>query len=152
MTEKKPKSTPAQKLARQLKVQKTNQPELDRFRRKLRTIVPLCRYATDISEWITARYDLGLITDPAVVRISDEILRLIELVEEERFKKPQPHKPAISSEERMQMLIAREEKARAEVPPVGCIVTPSIQTRMAAGFDSILDQLIAEVRSGAPPH
>ena len=151
MADPKPKKTPAERLAKQLKTEGGNcGPEAKEFRRKLRTIVPLCKYPDDISDWISARYELGLINDISVQRIANEILRLIELVEAERFEKASPKQPTLDAEERLRLINQREAEARNNVRPVGCIITPSIQARMARGFDQMLDEVIASVRRGAP--
>ena len=138
MTENKPKSTPAERLAKQLKSQGNSVSEVKRFRRKLRAIVPLCKYPRDIAEWIYQRFELGLITEPSVVRCANEIVRLIELVEERAVVQQQPKKSTLDAEERLKLINEREQRARESVPFVGYKVTLSAAARMASAYDRLV--------------
>ena len=147
MANPKPKFTPKERLQRELKAHKGRVEEVNEFRKMLRDIVPLCRRAINIADFIEARIDLGLIIDPGVMKCAEDILRYCYQIEDEAMGiKPGKEKPRVDNTE---AIIAREEAARNAVKFVGTKVSLNMAGRMAKGFDRLLDELIRDAqRSG----
>ena len=103
-----------------------------------------------LDHWVDARRDLGLLENPDIERVADDLQAAIGSVIDSITLKPQPKKEGLSWDERQKLINQREHRARSSVRPVGYKMTPSVVTRMQKGFDQILDEEIASVRRGAP--
>lgn len=139
MANRKPKATPQERLAMILK-QGSSIPELANFRSQARDVYSLGG-VMGLYEWIEARRDWDLLHPKSVLLAADTLQFCCGSVIDAATIKPKP-KPKLTSEERLQKIIQREEHARNSIAPVGYRVKQSLQSRMMVGFDKRLDELI----------
>ena len=134
-----PKRTPAELLRIELKAHSKDIPELQEFREMMRTVVPLMQRPDNIIDFVEARIELGLVTDPSVQRSVENIVRLCIKIEESMMgiNKTEKPKPRVSNHE---ALCRRAEKERQHVPRVGYQppVKLSLRTRMAQAYDRLV--------------
>ena len=99
----------------------------------------------NLLDFIEARRELGLLdSDPAVEKCAASLERYcFQMIDESLGIDSRKPKPRVDNTD---ALNRRETEARNNVKPVGYRVTPSMQSRMVRGFDSMLDKAIAEVR------
>ena len=137
------KNSPRRRLAQILKQKSSKIESVDQFRRKLHSVIPLITNHIQLDAWLDAREQMGLLNDPDVKKVADEIIRVIYLIEEERMGiNNAKTKPRVDNTD---ALNRREEIARNNVRPVGYRVTPTMRSRMVAAFDKLLDKEIQEV-------
>ena len=144
-----PKASHQELLRRELNA-KGSIPEIRELREKILTVLPLMSSVENIIDFIEARKEYGLINfaDPAIVLCVRNIERHCFAILENQmgYKKQVKPKPFVSNHE---ALVARAERERNAHIPKPYSVHRSTATRMAAGFDKRLDELIKEAqRSG----
>ena len=145
MRGKTPKTTPQERFARILK-QGSSIPEISHFREQCRDVFRLGG-VFGLYEWIEARRELGLLEHcKHVERAADDLQACLGSVIDAAIIKPKP-KPRLDSEERLRLINLRETRSRNSIRPVGYRVKPSMQSRMMAGFDHLLDREIKEVQA-----
>ena len=112
------KTTAKELLARLLK-QGSSIPELREFRQQVRDVYSMGG-ALGVDNWIEARRDLGLLSGRLVNRAADELQLAIGRVIDEITLKPSPPKPALTWEQRVELINAREtlrRNAKPKPPP-----------------------------------
>ena len=148
MTNPKSKTTPQERFAKLLK-QTSTLADVREFREQCRDVFRLGGIF-GLDHWIEARREWKLIHDNSVLKAADDLQAAIGSVIDAATSRPAPQKPTLDADERLRLINEREAAARNNVRFVGCRVTPSVQSRMARGFDQMLDEVIASVRRGAP--
>ena len=102
----------------------------------MRDVSKLARYPHNLVDFIDARRELGLITDPAVDKCADAIERYCYQIEAQALGIPEgKEKPRESNYDK---LVARAEKDRQNVPKVGYYVKQSMASRMAQAYDRLV--------------
>lgn len=147
MKKERQKTSPKERLARMLK-QSSSIPELKEFREQCRDVYRIGGIF-GLEEWIDARREYGLLDNRYISKAADDLLGVIGSAIDAATVKPEAPQ-GLTWEEKEKLIIKREEEARNNVRFVGTKITPSMQSRMAKGFDQMLDREIASVRRGAP--
>ena len=130
------KSTPAERLRREIKTTTNNHPEVIVFKMKLRTVLPLMKHTENIIDFINGRRDSGLLSHPEVNRCAELIERYCYQIEDEKNGKGKEKvKPSGSN---YNALLARSIEERNAIVPTGYQVKLSAAGRMAAAFDRIV--------------
>jgi len=112
------KTTAKERLARLLK-QGSSIPELREFRSQVRDVYSMGG-ALGVDNWIEARRDLGLLSGRLINRAADEHQLAVGRVIDEITLKPSPPKPALTWEQRVELINAREtlrRNAKPKPPP-----------------------------------
>ena len=110
------RTPPQERLARLLK-QSSSIPEVRAFRQQVRDIYSMGG-PLGVDNWIEARRDLGLITDPLVERAATDLQSALGRVIDQAMEKA-PSKPTLTWEQRVPLNNERETKRRQNVAPVG---------------------------------
>ena len=108
------KTTARERLARLLK-QGSSIPELRAFRQQIRDVHSMGGVMA-VDHWIEARRDWGLLSGRLVNRAADELQLAIGRVIDEITLKPSPPKPALTWEQKVELINARETLRRNVKP------------------------------------
>ena len=108
------KTTAKERLTRLLK-QGSSIPELREFRSQIRDVYSLGG-VMGIDHWIEARRDLGLLSGRLVNKAADELQLAIGRVIDEAMVTPSPPKPALTWEQKVELINARETLRRNAKP------------------------------------
>ena len=142
MTNPKPNVPPKKRLAKLLQTGSTIA-EVKEFRAHCRDVYQLGG-VFGLDYWIDARRDLGLLQTKPLLKAANELQYAIQkmiIAAIETNSKPKP--VGMSWDEKMALLIQREEHRRNNIPRVGCYVTrrpPTQSERMAAAYDRLKQQ------------
>ena len=115
-----------ERLARLLK-QGSSIPELREFRSQVRDVHSLGGVMA-VDNWIDARREWGLLSGRVVNKAADELQTTIGRVIDEALVKPPPAPPALTWEQRVELINTRETKRRESLPPVGYRPSPHLPT------------------------
>ncbi|WP_186570215.1 hypothetical protein [Synechococcus sp. PROS-U-1] len=141
--------SPVQRLHDELKARPKDSPELKQFRSMLRDVLPLMKSAMNLVDFLDARRDLCLLNDPDILRCADNVERHCYQVYGERYgfrNGKSNSEKRVSNHEALCRRAARERNTHIPKP---YSVRRSTASRMAAGFDKRLDELIKDAqRSG----
>ena len=148
MTEPRAKFTPQERLAKTLK-QGSTIPELKEFRQQCRDVFKLGG-VFGLDNFIEARRDLGLLYNKDVSKAADDLQVALGSVIDAATLNPEPTTSKLTAEERLRLINEREENARNSVRFVGTKVKLNQVSRMAAGFDKLLDEAIAMAQRDVP--
>ena len=147
----KPQRPPKERLAAILKSNSTLE-GVKEFRVQCRDVYRLGG-VFGLDHWVEARRDLGLLENPDLEKVADDLQGAIGSVIDSLTLKPQPEKEeGLSWDERLELINKREAHQRRQVPKVGHYITrrpPTCAERMAAAYDRLVG-IDFEQRRGAP--